>query len=211
MGMNAEHLTEQQSHVHTENLFQTDGARIEWSASWNLTEIVWQSALWLTSMMNWHLEKTQEANDTHILFGLSEQEKSSIEADIMAKKLISDTPAYRKFLKIIFPDNETNFPYRVNYEDSLVIVSQLTLLFWRSVRLPNEDDVRQSLKENSYFTGNQFTLFPRPKDAGGYCCAWLFGGARGEFAPCAWWNRNGNWNSIMNYSRGSNSVIPVFE
>ena len=147
---------------------------------------------------------------TQNTFGLWEKEKSSIEADINAKKPIGDTPAYRKFLAAIFPEKEITFPYLADYDDALVVVSKLSEFFCKTVRLPNKDEAIQSLKDNNYFTGFRGASFGAVGGVGDYGYAWLSGETRGEGAPCVWHYRNGHSGSGINYRRGGRSVIPVF-
>ncbi len=161
-------------------------------------------------MMNRDSETTLKESDTQNIFGLSEQEKSSIEADIMANKPIGDTPAYRKFLRAIFPDREPTFPYLADYDDALTIVSQLSMLCSRPVRLSKEVEAHQSLKDYNHLTGCRGESTSRVEVAGDCGFAWLFGGARSEFAPFAWRAPRDLTCYDMRNRRYCHSVIPVF-
>jgi hypothetical protein len=144
-------------------------------------------------------------------FGLSDAEKSSIEREINSKKPIGHTFAYRKFLKAIFPDKKPSFPYLANYDDALVVVSKLSELFGKQVRLPNKDEAIKSLKSNNHLTGYRDMKSDSIKSPKKYGYAWLSGSASDESAPFAWHNRNGGSNSNMSSRRSSRSVIPIFE
>lgn len=87
---------------------------------------------------------------------LTLEEKSSIESDIIAQKPIwvwESAEAYKKFLKSIFSGKTIEFPYLADYNDSTLVVSKLSELFGKTVRLPNQDEALMSLKDNNHLTG----------------------------------------------------------
>ncbi len=106
--------------------------------------------------MNQTNPSSVEAENTKNFFWLSEAEKSSIESEVTAKKPIGDTPAYRKFLTAIFPEKTPTFPYLADYDDAFMVVSKLSELFSKPVRLPGKDEAIKSLKDNSHLTGCRY-------------------------------------------------------
>lgn len=143
-------------------------------------------------------------------FRLTESEKSSIERDINAKKPIGETPAYQKFLVAIFPDKTPRFPYLADYDDAITVASKLSELFGKNVRLPHEKEAIKSMKDNNHLTGYRGASSGEIGNADVYGYAWLSGDARGENAPCAWRNRDGESGTYMNVRRYGHSVIPIF-
>jgi hypothetical protein len=144
-------------------------------------------------------------------FWLTLEDKQSIEADITAEKPIGDTPAYRKFLKGIFPDTEPTFPYLARYDDALMIVSKLWDFFGKTVRLSNEHEAIDSLKANNHLTGFRDANVGWLHDVDDIGYAWISGEVQCIGALCVWRNRNGNAaNAFWYSSRGSLSVIPIF-
>lgn len=151
-------------------------------------------------------KNTEQTN----LSSLSEAEKSSIETDITAKKPIGDTPAYLKFLQRVFPDKEPTFPYLADYDDALMVVSQLTQLFGKSVRLPSKNEAIASLKNNNHLTGYRDADNGRIGRVGDIGYAWISGELFRENAPCIWLNRlDGSYSGRYDRRLGR-SVIPIF-
>ncbi len=64
-----------------------------------------------------------------------------------------------------------------------MVVSGLSMLFGKSVRLPNDGEATASLKNNNYPIGFRNTDSDRVKLFSGYNCAWISGEMRGENAP----------------------------
>ena len=145
-----------------------------------------------------------------LAFWLTLEEKSSIEADINAKKPIGDTPAYKKFLKAVFPNKTLSFPYLANYDDAVIVVSKLSKLFGKSVRLPYEDEAIESLKVNNHLTGFRNSCDDRIVNVDDEGDAWLSGETQDTCAPCASLDCDGISRLDTSLLRNGHSVIPIF-
>lgn len=147
---------------------------------------------------------------TQNTFGLWEKEKSSIEADINAKKPIGDTPAYRKFLMTIFPEKAITFPYLADYDDALVVVSKLSELFGKKVRLPMPEEAIASLKANFHHTGYRDADSGKVEFNGELGIAWIAGNGTAPFMECMSYDLFGSSRLNTFDRRNGHSVIPVF-
>lgn len=141
------------SHRGIRNSIQSAFAFIIWNKKWH--EIVFSEA------------------DIANRFGLTEEEKLSIEKDVLAGKPISATPAYVKLFSSILPEwfrqekkgelvfslNKPEYEVyegfiRANYIGAVVVIEKwLSALLGYPVALPTEEEATQRIMQYKHFMG----------------------------------------------------------
>ena len=144
-------------------------------------------------------------------FWLTTEERESIAADITARKPIWDTPAYRKFLQFIFPNTSVTFPYLPGYFDALLVVSHLSKLFGRVVRLPDEREAKTFLLHNEHLTGYYNPDSKTVMGTGNYGCVWIANdNAKNLPMVVTLYRNNGQLDTKEARAEEWSSVIPIF-
>ena len=164
----------------------------------------------VTDNQDWINNSVLKALETHNTFWLSQAEKSEIETSIKNHEPIWNTPAYTKFLSAIFPNKPIVFPYLENYDNALIVIRRLCELFWKTVRLPKEDEAIAALKKYNHLTGSHHWYFDELREVGECGHAWLDGSVRNDKAPYALRAKTNYAGSGMNHRGEGFSVIPVF-